>query len=424
MLCSALHGVGRSRGDISEGFEQGAKRQYASGVIQLATGPWLLDQALIGRSGKDKKSGHAALRMKPGGSAAMGYTVVLPATAISFRHASFGTDKPARISLWHSSDHGVTWKKLGPTWSATASVATATIRITGNGSRRFKIRNEGPSRVNIDDFRISGAGSRVPAPQPTIAVSVPMREDNMALGNPSNAVASPSARNNYLLARPQYTLSYNHEKGIANWISWHLGPAWRGDAPRCNCFFSDPAIPTGLFRATTSDYSGSGFDRGHLCPSEDRDASTQDNAATFLMSNIAPQAPRLNQHPWARLEEFCRGQAGRGKELYIIAGSYGVGGVGSKGPARSIAKGRITVPARFWKIIVVLPDGKNDLQRINTQTMVIAVDMPNDQSAGDQSWGQFLTSVSAIEQATGYRFFSRLPEKVSKALKAKVFAPY
>ena len=51
----------------------------------------------------------------------------------------------------------------------------------------------------------------------------------------------------------------------------------------------------------STSYSGSGFDRGHNCPSADRTGSTADNTATFLMTNMMPQAPTNNQQTWAHL---------------------------------------------------------------------------------------------------------------------------
>ena len=66
-----------------------------------------------------------------------------------------------------------------------------------------------------------------------------------------------------------------------------------------------------------------------MCPSDDRDGSDADNAVTFFMSNICPQAPNLNQQVWADLEDFARDLAADGNELYILSGGYGNGGSGS-----------------------------------------------------------------------------------------------
>jgi endonuclease G len=247
------------------------------------------------------------------------------------------------------------------------------------------------------------------------------RDDNLALGNPSGAVASTASPSNYLLIKDQYTLSYNRDQGKPNWVSWHLSSSWLGSAPRQDDFRADADLPSGWYQVKASDYVGSGFDRGHNCPSADRTSSVADNSATFLMSNMMPQAPQNNQQTWANLEAYARTLVDAGNELYIICGSYGKGGTGSAGYQTTIAGGKVTVPARCWKVLVVLPIGTNDVSRITANTRVIAVDTPNDNSLSS-SWGSYRTSVDAIEDATGYDLLSALPMSLQKSLEAKTDA--
>ena len=255
------------------------------------------------------------------------------------------------------------------------------------------------------------------------ADTTPSRDNNMALGNPSGALTATTDSNNYLLVKSQYALSYNNSKGMANWVSWHLSSAWKGAAARCNCFTADASLPAGYFEATTSNYTGTGFDRGHLCPSDDRDGSDTDNAATFKMSNISPQAPVLNEQTWGDLENYCRTLIYQGKELYITAGGYGTGGSGSAGgTTTSIAGGAINVPAYFWKIIVVLNVDTNDVARINTSTRVITVLMPNNQTVNSHPWDYYRVSVDSIQTLTGYNFLSNVDTSIQIVLEAKVDA--
>lgn len=435
LLCSPVLFACKSSPDsakaFSERFEQGTRHAYARANVTLASGQWLLDNALIGRTDQDAKKGAAALRIAPGGSATMVFDVRAEAGVLSFRYAAFGKDAPSSISLWYSTDKGVQWQQANPKVLANSASSLASFPFPGEKAIRFSVHNDGRGRVNVDDFELreeagvlvkdtDAGGIAQDGPVAGKDLAVTSRDDNMALGNPSDASNDPANRNNYLLRHPQFTTSYNSDNGIANWVSWHLSTAWRGDAPRCNCFFSDNTLPEGFFHATTSTYIGTGFDRGHLCPSEDRSASPDDNAATFLMSNIAPQAPMLNQQPWARLEEYARSLTDQGYELYIIAGSHGQGGSGAKGASAAIAGGRISVPARYWKVMIVLPVGADDLRRISKDTRVIAVNMPNDQSAGGHSWEDYQTSIKSIEEATGYRFLSNVPVEIATALKDKV----
>jgi endonuclease G len=251
------------------------------------------------------------------------------------------------------------------------------------------------------------------APTPTLPA-----DDNLALGNPSGAVASTSSPTNYLLTRPQYALSYNRDQGKPNWASWHLGSADLGSAARQDDFRADADLPSGWYQVKPTDYSGYGFDRGHNCPSADRTATVADNSATFLMSNMMPQAPNNNQQTWGNLEDYCRTLVRAGNELYIVCGSYGRGGTGSAGYQTTIASGKVTVPAHCWKVVVVLPAGVNDLGRITGSTRVIAVDTPNENSLSS-SWGRYRTSVDAIESATGYDLLSALPTSSQATLEAQ-----
>lgn len=196
---------------------------------------------------------------------------------------------------------------------------------------------------------------------------------------------------------------------------------WLGSAPRQDDFRPDDTLPANWFRVLPDNYSGSGFDRGHNCPSADRTRTVADNSATFLMTNMIPQAPQNNQETWAGLEEYTRKLARAGQQVYVVMGSYGTGGTGSKGPAQTIAAGRVTVPKRIWKVIVVLPPGENDAQRMAPETRIIAVDTPND-NAILPDWGRYRTTVDAIEQATGYDLLSNVPVAVQQVLEAKTDA--
>jgi endonuclease G len=244
--------------------------------------------------------------------------------------------------------------------------------------------------------------------------------DNMAMGNPSGAVADPAYYTNYLMTKTQYTLSYNRDRATPNWVSWHLDPTWLGSTARQDNFSADATLPTGWYRVGSTSYSGSGFDRGHNCPSADRTYSVADNSATFLMTNMIPQAPNNNQQTWANLENYCRTLVNQGNELYIICGSYGTGGTGSAGTFSTIDAGHITVPNRIWKVILVLPQGTSDLSRVTSSTRVIAINTPNTQTVNAQAWGYYRTTVDAIESATGYNLLSNVSSTIQTTIESRV----
>ncbi|MEJ8803420.1 DNA/RNA non-specific endonuclease [Pontibacter sp. H249] len=249
---------------------------------------------------------------------------------------------------------------------------------------------------------------------PATSVSI-----HLTFGNPSNATAEVSNSNNYLMVKPQYVLSYSKDRGTPNWVSWYLSNDWFGQADRQDDFRADMTLPSDWYRVGASAYTGSGFDRGHNTPSADRTKTVEDNSATFLMTNMIPQAPNNNRSTWANLEDYTRSLVEKGMEAYVIMGSYGTGGVGSNGAANTIDNGRVTVPKQIWKVIVILPVGDDDISRVTANTRVIAVNTPNINTINSE-WGMYRTSVDAIEQATGYNILSELPDQIEEMLESKI----
>ncbi|MBD2245200.1 DNA/RNA non-specific endonuclease [Nostoc sp. FACHB-888] len=240
---------------------------------------------------------------------------------------------------------------------------------------------------------------------------------HLRMGNPSGANTSFS---NLLLSKSQYAVSYNCFRGTPNWVSWQLNTSWLGSAPRQDDFRADTTLPSGCYRVTSSDYTGSGFDRGHMTASADRTNTVTNNSATFLMTNIIPQSPDNNQGPWAALENYSRDLVNQGKELYIISGSYGTGGTGSNGTKNTIANGNVTVPARTWKVIVVLDSSNSTASNVTTNTRVIAVNMPNTQGIRNVDWRNYRVSVDSIETNTGYNLLSNVSTSVQSTIEARV----
>jgi len=244
---------------------------------------------------------------------------------------------------------------------------------------------------------------------------------HLTMGNSSGATDDINNPLNYLMQKQQYALSYHRDKGTPNWVSWHLDTTWLGSAPRQNDYRADTSLPAGWYQVQDNDYSGSGFDRGHHCPSADRTLSVPDNSATFLMTNFMPQSSDNNQGPWEGLESYLRTIANAGNELYIIMGGSGVGGTGSNGGiTNTIANGHVTVPSVTWKVILVLPNGDNDVSRVSNSTRTIAVIMPNKQGIRTDDWQKYLSTVDQVESLTGYDFFSNVSGSIQSAIESKV----
>ncbi|HYP52904.1 MAG TPA: DNA/RNA non-specific endonuclease, partial [Pyrinomonadaceae bacterium] len=250
-------------------------------------------------------------------------------------------------------------------------------------------------------------------------------------GNPSGAVADEGMPLNFLMMKPQYALSSNNDQRIPYWKNWHLDSTWTtGVADRQNDFRPDNTLPAG-FKHVASGYQFAtfGFDRGHMVPSADRTSSVEDNSATFLMTNMIPQASGNNQGPWNDLEGHIRTLlGGTSNELYIVSGGHGVGGTSTTGNWDSItdtAGNNVTVPNLTWKVVMVLPraDG-DDVARVTESTRTFAVIMPNKDNIRQDDWKKYLATVDQVEALTGYDFFSNVPGEVQNVIEAKLDEEY
>ena len=422
---------------ITEGFESGTKPGYATDSIQLTTGKWTLSDALIGNLATDAKNGAKSIRLKTG-YIGMNFDVAGLST-IYIKHAKFGADANSTWQLMMSTDGGKTYSQLGSDITESNTVlVTDSFSVTATAKVRFQIIKAGTTRINIDDITFRGKGDPgviVGAPDtnpddttntstPTAGRGTPVAgvdappaggdNSNLLLGNPSGAMASVTVAENYLIDMHYYTESYSMTKGRPNWVSWHLDATnFTGAVSRKDDFASFSELPIGWYQAQSSSYRNSGFDRGHNCPSGDRTSSTDANSATFLMTNMIPQAPNNNQKTWEKFESYIRTQVLSGNEAYIIMGSYGSGGIGSASTSvvTSIDNGKINVPANVWKVVVIMPRGDNDISRIASGTRVIAINTPNVNTI-NSDWKQYIVTVRDIEAQTGYNLLSSLPQAV------------
>lgn len=427
---------------IVEDFENSSKTGYAAANVSTPVGSWNMDNALVGTLAADLKNGIKSVRMKTG-KISMNYDIQGVQT-LYISHGKYGTDKPSTWQLFVSADGGTTYAQLGKDiLEENTALVVDSIKVTTTGKVRFQIKSTGSveaARINIDDITFKGTGD------PGIVIGIPDTDpdeptdpgtantprgvtagpdaqpasgddSNLLFGNPSGAtMATPD---NLYLDQKYYAESYNSTKSIPNWVSWHIGESDITNATgRLDNFAGFNGLPIGTYVVQSNSYSGSGFDRGHNCPSADRTSSANANSATFLMTNMIPQAPQNNQKTWASLENYLRALVVQGNEVYVIMGSYGSGGVGSKGSVSSINNGKVAVPANVWKVALIIPKGDGDLGRVTSATRIIAINTPNINTI-DPDWKKYLVTVREIEQATGYDLFSAIPKNIQDILETK-----
>lgn len=209
--------------------------------------------------------------------------------------------------------------------------------------------------------------------------------------------------NGDLIRHEGYTLSYRDQYKDAEWVAYPLlSYETRGDADRKNEQFKpDPAAENGT--ALPSDYTRSGYDRGHLAPAGDFKFSQRIMRETFFMSNITPQAPDFNRGIWSDLENLVRTWARRDNGVYVITGPVLKPGLPTIGKSTEVS-----VPEKFYKVILYC--NKPEIRMIGFLL---------DNEGSTESLKTFVVPVDLIEQMTGIDFFPKIPDDLERKLESK-----
>lgn len=207
-----------------------------------------------------------------------------------------------------------------------------------------------------------------------------------------------------ILHRRGYTVSYNRNLKIPNWVAWELTPAKLVEREsRTDKFLPDPDLPESE-AVTTDDYKRAGMDRGHMCPAGDNRWHWMAMQESFYMTNICPQNHNLNRGDWKELEEACRRWARKEGKIYIVCGP-----VLYQQPHRTIGKKhKITVPEGFFKVVLCTngPSPK-------------AIGFIYKNAAGSRPLENYASTVDAVERITGIDFFPALPDEIEKKVEAE-----
>jgi endonuclease G len=317
-----------------------------------------------------------------------------------------------------------TFEALDPGIATITEVANTGIitGVSGSATRpRFRITAVPVGGGPAYEFTTQSITIEPPAPAP-----VTIYAKNDEFGRPT--AASGAAPNDFLIVRPQLTLSYNQSRGTPNWVSYELDARQMVTGQdRCNCFTADPVLPSNK-QILTSDYTTGGYDRGHMARSADRTAGNVDNATTFYLTNIVPQTADLNQGVWAQFENALADSARNGRAVYIITGP-----LYAQGHALTFLKneGKVAVPDSTWKVAFIGPrTGEVPFTLANLQlwgdiagTTLLAVSMPNVAGVRNDPWSKYVTTVDRIERSTGYDFLSLRPVAFQTALEAGDHSP-
>jgi len=205
-----------------------------------------------------------------------------------------------------------------------------------------------------------------------------------------------------ILTNTGYLVGYCEARRDPVWVCYRL---FRPDSlqvpPRPKAFESDLRTTA---RVNSRDYTGSGYDRGHMAPNYAVAVCYGTNAQreTFLMSNIVPQRPTLNRQVWMRLEQTeIRDYAGRYGQVWVI--------VGPVFRSHNHLKNDEDIPDACYKIICREEGGSLKMLAFIIPQTVKGTEFPQ----------QFLTSIHEIETETGLNFFSTMPEDLQQRLESE-----
>lgn len=204
---------------------------------------------------------------------------------------------------------------------------------------------------------------------------------------------------------------------IANrWTCYQLHDGnKKANVKRQDAFAEDPDLPANT-RSTLSDYKGSGFSRGHLCPSADRLCSREQNRQTFYLSNMQPQWQAHNGGLWMKLENQVRAWADNCDTLYIVKAAtiddISLDGATTSGVYDFKCNNRLPVPKYFYMALLTYDKRTNTYQAIGLWTV------HENKTVSNKNYGDYAITIDELEQRTGIDFFCNLPDDIENAVES------
>jgi len=199
-----------------------------------------------------------------------------------------------------------------------------------------------------------------------------------------------------------YSVGYSYYFRQAKWALEIVDPDKKDleEVERLNNFRPDFRVPK-RFRADLSDYSGSGYDRGHLVASANLNDEFIQNSETFLLSNMSPQTPDFNRQKWRELESAVRrlDEDPKVLETYVMTGpifdfDQAITMIGED-DQNGVS---IPVPSHFFKCVLT--------EEMNGKLKMWAFEMTN--SSLSDELDKYQVSTSYLEKRTGMLIWGNL----------------
>lgn len=224
-------------------------------------------------------------------------------------------------------------------------------------------------------------------------VSFVKQHDNLMYGVPTTNVSS-------IVLREGYALGYEERFEQPVWVSYRLtaGEAMTRVASRAGeQFMQDYAIWSGS--SWSSDYTRSGYDRGHLAPAADMSWNPSVLHDSFYMSNVTPQKPEFNRGIWKDLEDWVRVQACSEGAVTVVTGPIFFECLDLEGCWIGRCS-RVRVPVAFFKVV------------LDETPPFKAIGFLMENGPGTKRLSDYACSVEKVERFAGMRFFTNLDPNV------------
>ena len=318
--------------------------------------------------------------------------------------------------------------KADGTWQASSSETWCTLsRTSGNGNGSisgYMKANTGAERSVIITItagkeeakftlkQLAGNGSNpVPDPETPSGYASMLEIPALKGGSMNQFITHTTKRNGK--DYPTYSLEYSYKYKHSYWIAYRFDNTTGGNVGRNEAYKPDPELPS-QYAAKHNDYTNSGYTRGHLCASSDRQYSKEANQQTFYMSNISPQSGNgFNQSgsAWNTGEDKVQAwgyNISRSTDtLYVVKG-----GTIGEGMIKGYIKNEIAIPKYFFMAV---------LFRSGDNYKAIGFYMPHENLKDDpdkKDPKKYLMSIDALEQETGIDFFHNLPDNIENTVEA------
>lgn len=152
------------------------------------------------------------------------------------------------------------------------------------------------------------------------------------------------------LQNDAYNVVYDCQLALPIYCEYICSPSNFGNIPRSKVgdFKVDKRVPKP--RAKQKDYNNSGYQRGHLCPSADFACCLELMKSTYLLTNVVPMMPSLNEGKWKTTEIAARQLAAKYGGVRVRVWVF----TSSAGRLR-LPRSAVNIPTRFAKSISTFP---------------------------------------------------------------------